>query len=148
MVRYFKSILIALFVFVLIIPISAQNQSAIKPIQSKATTLNTLSSGTCLNTTDCVTINLGGYAGIAVQVTGTCTTCVLSFEGTIDGTNWVPVLMTKTDEIGTATVTNTASTGLFMGSLVSTAFRARLGARQSGSFVVTLFATSSVPSLR
>lgn len=86
-----------------------------------------------------VTLNLGGYVGVGVQVTGTCGSCTLNFEATLDGTNWVAVNMTPPSS--TTAVTTATAVGAWNGAIVGRTFRVRMSARSSGSFVINIRAT-------
>lgn len=92
--------------------------------------------GTLSSAGQAVALNLMDYVGIGVQVTGTCGTCTLQFEVTVDGTNWVAANMTPPDS--TTAATSTTATGVWGGGMVGSAFRVRMSARSSGSFVVTI----------
>lgn len=134
---------ISVFVLLLLLwalPVHAQTIAGVRAVTVPQATL-TAASASCL-ATNCVTLQLGGYVNIGVQVTGTCGTCTLQFEASIDGTNFVAVSMTP---IGSATTaTSTAVVGIWTTAnlpIAVVAFRARISALTSGSFVVTLRAT-------
>lgn len=77
-----------------------------------------------------------GLAGdITFQITGTFSQ-TLTFEATIDGTNWVALMATNLNT-GTGATTTTAA-GLFRVDATGlTRFRVRCSAHTSGSSVVT-----------
>jgi hypothetical protein len=78
---------------------------------------------------------------VGCQITGTWTGTV-TFEGTIDGTNWVA--QSVTPSAGGAAVTAATANGIFANANNSLAgFRARLSTATSGSAVVTI---KSLPS--
>lgn len=108
-------------------PVSAQNPFTAEGTLSAAATS--------------VTLNLGSYVGVGVQVTGTCGTCTLNFEATLDGTNWVAVNMTPPDS--TTPATTTTAVGVWTGAVVGRTFRVRMSARSSGSFVISIRAVPS-----
>lgn len=61
---------------------------------------------------DAVTEDIGNRSGAAFQLTGTCTTGVVTFEGTVDGSNWLAL---EVIPIGTAIrVTTAAVAGIWM----------------------------------
>jgi hypothetical protein len=124
---------------------SAQTISKVTPLTAGPTTLSTTSSGACAYTTDCVKLNVGGYTGVSVQITGTCGTCTVQFEATIDGTNWVALSMLPSNS--TTPVTNAAVVGVWQASIGAAQIRARLSARSSGSFVISLRATTQIAKL-
>jgi hypothetical protein len=99
-------------------------------------TLSVVDAGTCTTTTTgCVILRSGGARNISVQLTGTCGTCTVLFEMSVDGTTWVAQLLTPP---GTAVaVSTTSAVGVWTGPVGPGAFRARLSAWASGSFVVT-----------
>jgi hypothetical protein len=117
----------------------AQGISRITPTNASGT-VNAIDAGTCTTTSaGCVVIAPHGYRNIAVQVTGTCGTCTLSFEMSVDGVNWVAQNLTPTNSATPASSTTAA--GVWVGSSGPGIFRARLSARASGSFVITIRAT-------
>lgn len=69
----------------------------------------------------------GGKSYLAVQVSGTHTS-VVTFEVTVDGTNWVSLLMTNITTGATATTaTNSAENGIYVANVLGvTKFRARV----------------------
>lgn len=81
-------------------------------------------------------IGLPSPGHVAVQITGTLS-ATISFEATVDGTNWVAFNMTPSNSAtaaasATAVGAWSASTGAFSG------IRARCSAYSSGSPVVTI----------
>lgn len=88
--------------------------------------------GTAAN---CYTESDGGYTTLTMQVQG-ITTATITFEATVDGTNWVAVQATNLNS-GTAATTVTAD-GLVR--LTVSGFkqvRARISAWTSGTITVT-----------
>ncbi len=89
------------------------------------------------------TVNLGGQATIGVNVSGTTGTLTLSFEATMDGSNWFAVQATPLSAgVPGAPTTTTSANGQF---LIDTSgfngFRARISAFTSGSMTVSLMIT-------
>lgn len=62
--------------------------SVLKPLPVQA--MDTSASGSLAAAAQTVSIGLNSNAGLAVQITGTWVGTV-TFEGTVDGTNWVPI---------------------------------------------------------
>lgn len=82
----------------------------------------------------------GSYATLALQVQG-ITTATITWEATIDGTNWVAVQATPLTT-GTAATTATAD-GLFRVNVTGlVSFRARISAYTSGTITVTGYLTA------
>ena len=80
-------------------------------------------------------VNDGQYYDCTFQVTG-ITTATITWEATIDGTNWVSILATNLTS-GTAAATATAN-GLYRATVQGLAqVRARISAYTSGTIVVT-----------
>jgi hypothetical protein len=75
---------------------------------------------------------------VAVQVTGTFTGTI-TFEASVDGTNYVAIAMKASSQTAAATlVTTTTTVGLFsVGIQGFTNFRARMSAYTDGAAVVT-----------
>jgi hypothetical protein len=79
----------------------------------------------------------GGYATLTVQVVG-ITTATITWEGTVDGTNWVAILATPLTT-GTAATTATAD-GIYRINVTGLAsVRARISAWTSGTITVTAY---------
>lgn len=107
-------------------------------------TLSAANDGTCTATgTGCLVVNIGGYAGIGVQLTGTWVGTV-TFEVTIDGTTWAAQDMTQTTS--TTPTTTTTGNGIWVGATVGTKMRVRFSTRSSGSVVASIRATMNVAS--
>ena len=87
--------------------------------------------GTAIDTTDAI----GCYSTLALQVKG-ITTATVSFEATIDGTNWVALRMTP---IATGTTATTATAdGIYQADVRGLLqVRARISAWTSGTITVT-----------
>lgn len=118
-------------------PARAQSITTVHPVLGGPATLGA-ASASCLST-NCVSINLGGYTAVSVQLVGACGTCTAQFEVTVDGTNWVAVSLAPPGT-GVA-VTSTTTAGIWQGSVVGRAFRVRLSAWASSSFVASIRAT-------
>jgi hypothetical protein len=84
---------------------------------------------------DCSDISIGAMATFTAQVTG-ITTATITWEGTIDGTNWASVQAIPL-ATGTAATTATAN-GIYRFSCLGLAsVRARISAWTSGTITVT-----------
>ena len=83
----------------------------------------------------CTSTGNGAHKKLAVQVQG-ITVATITWEATIDGTNWVGVLVAPITT-GTAALTATAN-GIFTVDVTGlTSFRARISAWTSGTITVT-----------
>jgi len=83
---------------------------------------------------DCTNIN-GAYTALTMQVTG-ITTATITFEATIDGTNWVAVNATNLNT--NAVATTATGNGLFRVTVLGLmSVRARISAWTSGATTVT-----------
>ena len=88
----------------------------------------------------------GSYSVWAVHVTGTFDATV-NFEGTLDGTTWVPLPMI--DAESSSEVLSTSSPGMFYGNVSALALvRARISAYVSGSVTVKGQAVSTALGVR
>ena len=118
---------------------AAQSISRVSAV-TKSATLSTINNGTppCAATA-CVAMSVNGFTSVGVQVVGTCGTCTLQFEATIDGTNWVAVNLTPLNS--TTGASSTAAPGVWQGPVAAAQIRARMSALSSGNFTVTLRAT-------
>lgn len=132
-----KVLLVLCALFVASSTLYAQNIGRITPVQTASATLSTQNAA-CVATA-CTTLSLGGYTKVSVSVFGTCGTCTLQFEASIDGTNWVAVNMTPLNSVTPATSTSAA--GVWQGTVGAAQFRARMSALSSGNFAVVLRAT-------
>lgn len=111
----------------LLAPVVADAQS-----QSVRAALNTT---TCPGA-GCVSLSVSGVGGVAVQVTGTFTG-TLSFEGSIDGVNYVALGLLPI--ASTTAVTSTTTTGLWSGGVGGMAIvRVRMSAYTSGTATVSI----------
>lgn len=122
-----RRLLAALFCAVLLWATSAdaQSQSARAP----------LTSTTCPGT-GCVLLSVSGAGGVAVQVTGTFVG-TLTFEGSIDGVNYVALGLLPIAD--TTAVTTTTTTGLWSGGVGGMAIvRVRMSAYTSGTATVSI----------
>jgi len=87
-------------------------------------------------TADGTALNMKGYRTLTVQVSGTFTGTV-TFEGTIDDTNWFAVGMPAA-ATGTAASTATAAGAFYLPDEFSLSqFRARVSAYTDGDITVT-----------
>lgn len=127
------------------LPAQAQFLDGYTPRTATAELTTTDAGGACASTA-CVALNLGGYTAVAIQVTGTCGTCTLEFEVSVDNTNWVALNLIPPNS--TTGVGTTTTTGIWSGNVGSRYVRARLSARASGSFVVTIYATAGIARSR
>lgn len=93
--------------------------------------------GTAIETTG---VDTGGCTTLAMQITG-ITTATVTFEATIDGTNWVAVLATNITS-GSAATTATANGIYRMDCSALVSVRARISAWTSGAVTVTGVATA------
>lgn len=94
-----------------------------------------LTSATCPGS-GCLVLSVSGVGGVAVQVTGTFVG-TLSFEGSIDGVNYVPLGLLPI--ASTSAVTSTTSTGLWSGGVGGMAVvRVRMSAYTSGTATVSI----------
>lgn len=83
-----------------------------------------------------VSTNNGSYAWLTCQVNG-ITTATITWEATVDGTNWVAFGMTDTADGSTVATTATAD-GLYRGIVAGyTSVRARISAHTTGTITVT-----------
>lgn len=83
----------------------------------------------------CTEIESGALTSLTAQVTG-ITTATITWEATIDGTNWVAVQFTNLND-GTAATTATAN-GLYRATVLGlVSVRARISAWTSGTITVT-----------
>lgn len=104
---------------------------------SKALTLQDAAAATGNGTV----FDISDLANVALQVSGTFVGTV-TFEATVDGTNWVAVLMTKVDDASTSTTATAA--GLYhLARPGLRQVRARVSAYTSGSITVKGFATAA-----
>ena len=99
-------------------------------------------SGSLTALNQAVTMNVNGQSTFSVQLTGPFTGTV-TFEATLDGTNWIAVTAAA---VGTGTLASTASAvGLYRGNIASSAqFRVRCSAFTSGTIVVSARTGSSL----
>lgn len=85
--------------------------------------------------------NVAGRSRIGVQVTG-ITTATITFEATIDGSNWVALAMSPAG--GGAAATTVTADGLVSGTVAGFAqFRARISAYTSGTITATGLVTDA-----
>jgi len=96
-------------------------------------------------TTTCVVVPMNSAVNSETwQITGTFSGTV-TFEGTVDGTNWVATAVIPVGSTRTLTTTATAA-GIWVQSTVGlTAVRARCSAYTSGTIVVTGKRSGAVP---
>lgn len=115
------------------LPAPAQN-----PVSTGPTVISALN--------DAVTVsNLGSRGAVGFQLTGTCTTGVVTFEATVDGTNWSS---TEVFPIGSQTgVTTTAAAGQWTTNVTSQGVRMRVSdACDANNFSGTIRALAGATS--
>lgn len=84
---------------------------------------------------DCTDVDSGALTTVTAQVTG-ITTATITWEATIDGTNWVAIQFTNLND-GAAATTATAN-GLYRATVLGlVSVRARISAWTSGTITVT-----------
>lgn len=126
---------------------AAQTISRVNVLKAGPATLSATDTGTCATANACLALQVNGYAALGLQATGTCGTCTLQFETTMDDVNWVA---TNLVPVGASTPASSASasgewtTGV--NPLVVSQIRARMSALASGSFSVVLRATIFAPA--
>lgn len=113
--------------------------AAAQVIQPSPQAVSVQDSGTaCANAGTCASWpSVSAYPSVTFQMTGTCGSCTVTFEGTADGQSWFSILTTKgSTGVLSATTTTTGQYGVTLVGLIGV--RARLTARASGGFNVTL----------
>lgn len=105
----------------------------------------TLSSATCPGT-GCQTTTVTGYGTVAVQISGTFSG-ILVFEASVDGTNFVGIVLPSVGGVGGAA--STQAPGMWSGSVHGlTSFRVRFASYVSGSASVsTLVAVNTTATV-
>lgn len=113
-----------------------QPTSMAAPVSTTSTLSNSLAA---LN--DAATITVDAYASATIQVTGTYSGS-LTFEGTIDGTNWVTIPFYLVSASGSnAFTTINSGTGMYVSNIGGLhQFRVRMSAYTSGAAVVSIVA--------
>lgn len=83
----------------------------------------------------CTSPTMGGYAVAAIQLSGTFTATV-TFEGTVDGSNWIAMLF---ENITTgASATTASATGIYRATVLGLLqVRARVSAYTNGNVTAT-----------
>lgn len=115
--------------------VSAQQSASTGPVS--------LTSATCPGS-GCVALPISGYGVVGFQIAGTYSGTI-SFEGSIDGSNWVA--MTVYPSNSSTGVTTTTSTGVWSGGVGGLqAVRARMSSYSSGTATVSLL--SAIVSAR
>lgn len=100
-------------------------------------------SATIVALADTALIGVMGLGGVSVQLTGTWTGTI-TFEGTVDGSNWRALNMTASN--ASTPVTTATAAGVWFGVCTGlNAVRARASAWTSGTLSVTLSATEAAP---
>ena len=84
---------------------------------------------------ECTPVNDGAYYSLTAQVAG-ITTATITWEGTVDGTNWVAIQATNLNS-GAAATTATADGIVRITVLGLRQVRARISAYTSGTITVT-----------
>ena len=115
-------------------PLAGQPSTGIAQLKTAGLTAT---SSTC-TATACLQMNVtAGTGGIAVQLAGTFVGTV-TFEGTVNGTNWVAIQVIPPGTSRTGVTTATAA-GIWQANVVGlTGFRARCSAFTSGTINVAL----------
>ena len=109
-------------------PAFAQNPNTITPSPQTA---GAASSGACTRNTDCATWDITNVRSVTLQVSGTFSG-TLTFEGTTDGTNWVPIsLVTLSTGLTTTTTTAVGQFSIVNSGLIG--IRARMTTYASGT---------------
>lgn len=111
-------------------PLSAQSP------QSLSVPLTSTSATCAVPSTACVNVSVQGVVYVAIQLAGTFTATV-SFEGTVDGANWVALNLTPSNS---ATPASTATAvGVWSGNVGGySQVRARVSAYTSGTILTSL----------
>lgn len=97
---------------------------------------------------DQVQLSVAGGSAVGFQLTGTFVGTV-TFEGTVDGVNWVSLAVQALAETGTTHVTTATAPGIWtsnVGGLLLV--RARMSAYTSGTSTATLQAAESAGGIR
>ena len=88
----------------------------------------------------CFQADLGAYLSVTLQIQG-ITSATITFEATIDGTNWVAVLFENLNSGNTGT--SATADGLYRGTVLGFyQVRARISAWATGTITVTGVATA------
>lgn len=128
-----KLLLLVALLLGLVISARAQSISQVSPILRNGNLTTTTCTGTSLAQTGCVGINMGGYKVVTVSLQGSWTGTV-TFEISLDGTNFVVQNMLPNNGTQTAVTTATAN-GIWVTQMPITAqaFRARFSTASSGT---------------
>ena len=107
-----------------------------EPVQFKEIIMQSAAVATGNGTAAEVTDETGGYRVLTVQVQG-ITTATITFEGTVDDTNWVAIaFMTLAD--GSTLATTAAADGLYRATVTGLSqVRARMSAWTTGTITCT-----------
>ena len=88
----------------------------------------------------CTQADLGAYLSVTLQIQG-ITTATVTFQATIDGTNWVAVLFTNLNDDTTST--SATADGLYRATVLGfNQVRANLTAWTTGTITITGVATA------
>jgi len=83
-----------------------------------------------------IVANVTGYATSTVQIDG-ITSATVTFEGTVDGTNWVAIVATDRND-GTTSATTATSDGLYVVDVRGLAYlRCRISVYATGKITIT-----------
>lgn len=133
------SIVVALLLIAFTVQPKAQTIANVKPLAPAAVTLST-ANASCL-ATNCISLELGGFKTVSVQLVGACSACTVQFEASDDAAGtWVAVNMFPLSGTQTA-VTSATAPGVWNGTVPMARFRVRISALTSSTFVVTVRAT-------
>lgn len=131
-----------LLTVILLCALAARPQAQLRSIDvatSAGSITAAVGTGCTANSVGCVVVPLGGFTGVAVQISGTWTGTITLGEVTLDGLTWSTVNMTPPNS--TTPATTTTSNGYWNGTVVGKTFRVRATATITGTAVVNVYAT-------
>lgn len=96
------------------------------------TSSTTTGSGSALNATPIASVDLTNYANLYIQLTGTFSATV-TFEGSLDNSNWVSVNAQTVSDTSTLPVQTTTTTGIYKIPILFRYFRLRISVYTSGT---------------
>ncbi len=128
---------VCLALLLLLSTVGLRAQASSRSVQGQLTAASAI---TACPGVGCVTLFLAGSSNVALQVSCTYSGTV-SFEGTIENTNWVALNMTPLNSATAAS--STTSTGVWQSVLVGglTAVRARMSSYTSGQACINIQST-------
>lgn len=132
-----RPMMLTLFFLLIARLLSAQTIGGVTALTTAPTSLTTQFSTTCTSVS-CATLYTGGYANIAIQVTGTWTGTV-TFKASVDGVNFQAV--TLTPFVTASAVSTATANGAWQGTVVAQVVRVEFTTKSSGTAVVSLRAT-------